>query len=130
MNMSGDPSNMPGNPFAGMPFLRRNEATIPARTWNAWKRWRKRFGPRLEMPLKARSGTAVLATDEFWVFIDMTQGGVPLILWLEFDEQARGDALHAEVPCMVQFYDYPGARYYDAVIDEMTTHMEEALKKG
>ncbi len=118
----------PGNPFAGMPYLRRTQVDISARTWNAWRRWRKRFGARLEMPVQARPGTALLATEEFWVFIDMTQGGVPLIVWFDFDEAARGAALHAEVPCIAQFHDYPGARFHDAVLDEMTTYMEDALK--
>jgi len=32
------------------------------------------------------------------------------------------------VPCAVQYYDYPGARFHDAVIEEMTAHMEKGLK--
>jgi len=116
-------------PFANMPFLRRNETAIPARTWNAWLRWRKRHDALLEMPLKARPGTLVLANDECWVLVDMKHGGAPLIMWLDFRPQERGDALHADVPCAVQFYDYPGARFHDAVIDEMTAWMEGALRE-
>ena len=116
-------------PFANMPFLRRNEATIPARTWNAWLRWRKRHDELLEMPLKARPGTMVLANDDCWVFVDMRHGGAPLIMWLEFRPQARGMALHEGVPCAVQFYDYPGARFYDAVIEELTDYLENALRE-
>ncbi len=118
------------DPFAGMPFLRRTEGSIPARTWNAWLRWKKRFGPRLQMPLRARRGTGILATDEYWVFVDIEQQGVPLILWLDFQPQARGDALHADMPCFVQYYDYPGARFHDAVIEEITEKMEADLRKA
>ncbi len=116
-------------PFANMPFLRRNETKIPARTWNAWLRWRKRHDELLEMPLRARPGTIVLANDECWVFVDMKHGGAPLIMWLDFRPEERGMALHEGVPCAVQFYDYPGARFHDAVIGELTDHLEKALKQ-
>ncbi len=118
------------DPLAGMPFLRRTESSIPARTWNAWLRWKKRFGSRLQMPLRARRGTGILATDEYWVFVDIEQQGVPLILWLDFQPEARGDALHADMPCFVQYYDYPGARFHDAVIEEITERMEADLRKA
>ena len=115
-------------PFANMPFLRRNETKSPARTGNAWRRGRRRHDDLLEMPLKARPGTMVLANDECWVFVDMKHGGAPLIMWLDFRPAERGDALHAEVPCAVQYYDYPAARFHDAVLNELTAHMERALK--
>ena len=117
-------------PFANMPFLRRTEGAIPARTWNAWRRWRKRHPDELlELPLQARPGTMVLANDECWVFVDMQHGGAPLIMWLDFRPAARGDALHVDMPCAVQFYDYPGARFHDAVIAEMTRYMEQSLRE-
>ncbi len=115
--------------FAGMPFLRRTEGVIPARTWNLWRRWRRHFGPRLEHALSCRSGTAFLATDDYWVMIDMAQQGAPLILWLEFANTSR-TALHEDLPCMVQFYDYPGARFHDAVLEEVTVRMQQDLDKG
>ncbi len=109
-------------PFAGIPFLRRTEDAIPAATWNLWRRWRKRYGEPLEFPLEARPGTKVLITDECWLYYDATQGGMPLILWLEFRRDR--DALHADVPCYVQYYDYPGARFRDAVLREAAERME------
>lgn len=112
--------------FAGMPFLRRTEGAIPAQTWNLWRRWRKRFGARLEHALTCRRGTAFLATDDYWVMIDMAQQGVPLILWLEFASESR-TGLHEDMPCMVQFYDYPGARFHDAVLEEITARMQQDL---
>ncbi len=114
-------------PFAGIPFLRRTEGTIPAGTWNLWRRWRQRHAAPLEFPLEARPGTKVLITDECWLFYDATQGGMPLILWLEFRQQR--DALHVDVPCFVQYYDYPGARFHDAVLREAAERMERDLAR-
>ncbi len=117
------------SPFAGMPFLRRTEDAIPAETWNLWRRWRRRFGSRLEMPLTCRPGTGLLVTDEYWVMVDVTNQGVPLILWTEFATEGR-DALHADMPCFVQYYDYPGARFHDAVLKEVTERMRQDLTRA
>ena len=114
------------NPFEGFPFLRRTEDEIPASLWNLWRRWRARFGAALEIPLAARPGTAFVATDEFWLMLDTTQGGAPLIMWLDFMVEGR-DALHAPVPCFVQYYDYAGSRFRDEALDEARQHMEADL---
>ncbi len=116
-------------PFAGIPCLRRTEGELPAPVWNLWRRWRGRFGDMLEMPLAARPGTIVVLTDDFWLFADVTQGGMPLILWLEMQAQGRA-ALHEAVPCMVQYYDYPAARFHDTVLREARQRMEADLAKG
>jgi len=64
--------------------------------------------------------------DECWLFFDDTGGGMPIILWLDFAPPA--DAIHADVPCFVQYYDYPGARFHDSVLEEAARRMEEDLR--
>ncbi|HHN67601.1 MAG TPA: hypothetical protein ENK15_06160 [Thermopetrobacter sp.] len=115
-------------PFDGLPCLRRNEGVIPAATWNRWRRWRARFGATLELPLTCRPGTALVCTDDFWVMLDVTHGGAPLILWLQFQTQGRA-ALHADVGCFVQYYDYPGARFHDAALKELDERLRGDLER-
>jgi len=113
-------------PFDGFPCLRRTQGAIPSRVWNLWRRWRARYGDVLEQPLAARPGTLIVLTDEFWLLVDAAQGSRPIILWLDFEARAR-DALHADVACAVQYYDYPGARFHDAVLREAASRMEQDL---
>ena len=115
-------------PFDGIPCLRRTEGALPARAWNLWRRWRARFGDVLEFPFAERPGTAVVLNDYFWLFADVTQGGMPLILWLDFETEGRS-ALHADIPCAVQYYDYPGARFHEAVLKAAVARMEDDLKR-
>ncbi len=114
-------------PFDGFPYLRRTQGAIPARAWNLWRRWQARHGDVLEQPLAARPGTLVVLTDAFWLLVDAAQTSRPVILWLDFETQGR-DALHTDIPCAVQYYDYPGARFHDAAIAEAVARMEKDLK--
>ena len=99
---------------------------IEARHYNLWRRARKRFGRPLRLELPGVSGMELILDDSEWVVVDVRQFDLPILAWVDFQDTGR-DALHAPVPCTLNFYHFAATRFRAKVLDILEQALEARL---
>lgn len=109
-----------------LPVFAARPERIEAPLYNLWRRARRRFGCPLNLELPGMKEMALVLDDEAWVVVDRRQFDVPVLAWVDFEDQGR-DSLHAPVACTLNYYHYMASQLRARVLDLMSETLTARL---
>lgn len=113
------------NRLGDVPIYAQRPDAIEARHYNLWRRARQHFGHPLRLTLPGLSGMELILDDAAWVVVDARQFDLPVLAWVEFQDQGR--ALHTPVPCKLNYYHYAASRLRGRVLDLLQQALDDKL---
>ena len=111
---------------ADVPVYQQREAEVCAELYNLWRRAKLHFDVPIRLPLAELSGFVLILEENEWVCADETLNDLPVLAWVEFDDQGR-DALHMPVKCKLNFYHFAASRIRAQVLVMMAEILEQRL---
>ncbi|MFK5915002.1 MAG: hypothetical protein QM484_11565 [Woeseiaceae bacterium] len=110
----------------GMPVYAQRDEMLPAKLYNLWRRLKLHFDLPVRIPLEGyRSLVMVLETHE-WVCVDETQNDMPVLAWIEFEDQGRKN-IHLPVKCKLNHYHFAADKVRAASLELMEAALEKKL---
>lgn len=114
--------------LADFPVLDEYPSRIPAATWNAWRRAFRRYPHQIVLELPGLAPMTLVLEERFWVCVDPTLQGAPMLAWVRFQDAGRND-LTAPVPCTVLQYHFGASALRDRALALAASQLEERLRK-
>ena len=109
-----------------MPIYEQRDDEIPAKLYNLWRRAKLHFHLPLRIPLEGYRGLVMVLEDDLWVIVNEQENDLPVIAWVEFEDQAR-DALHVPVKCKLNYYHFAASKVRAHSLEIMEAALEEKL---
>lgn len=108
-----------------VPVYAQRPDAIEAAHYNLWRRARQRFGHPLRLELPGLSGMELVLDDAAWLVVDARQFDLPVLAWVEFQDHDR--ALHAPVPCQLNYYHFAASRLRGKVLEILHQTLDDRL---
>ena len=89
----------------GVPLFAQRPDQVPARLYNLWRRARMHRVVPLRVAPAGLKEMVLLVEHDGWALLDRNRGEVPVLAWVEFQDQGR-DRLHDPVPCRLNYYHF------------------------
>ncbi len=93
-----------------MPALAQRPDRLEAEHYNLWRLARRHLGSPIRLPLEGIHGVELILEAEAWVCVNTLQNDLPILAWTHFEDQGR-QALHAPVPCRLNYYHFAASKY-------------------
>lgn len=110
----------------GMPIYQQRDATITAELYNLWRRTKLHFEMPLRLSIPEHPGFIILLEEHEWVCVDERQNDMPVLAWVEFEDQGR-DALHTPVQCKLNYYHFAASKVRAATLEVMEKTLQQRL---
>lgn len=110
-----------------MPALEAYPHRVPARTYNAWRRYALRHGPAVRVELRDVPPMAVEVEGDKWVCVDVSLNDAPVIAWSEFLSSDR--TLVDPVPCVVTHFHFGASAIRDRVLADLAIELEARITR-
>lgn len=112
--------------LADFPVLDEYPSRIPAATWNAWRRAVRRQARQIVIELPGLAPMNMVFEERFWVCVDSTLLGAPMVAWVRFQDAERND-LSAPVPCTVLHYHFGASKLRDRALALAAGELEKQV---
>jgi hypothetical protein len=109
-----------------VPVYQQRDDEVTARLYNLWRRAKLHFDLPLRIPLEGYRGLVMLLEEHEWVIVNERQNDLPVIAWVEFEDQGR-DALHVPVKCKLNFYHFAASKVRAHSLELMEEALEHKL---
>ncbi len=105
-----------------MPVMAQRDSHIDASAYNVWRRARNVWGAPMKMILPEINEFQLHLTDDYWVVVDLSRNGTPVLAWVELQDKGR-TTLHEPIDCKLNYYHFAAS----AIRARSLTLMEEML---
>jgi hypothetical protein len=112
--------------IADVPYCAQRDSEIEAKLYNLWRRAKLHFTMPIRLPLAAYSGFVMVLEDNEWVCVDERQNDIPILAWVEFQDQGR-DALHLPVKCKLNYYHFAASKVRAHSLELVQDELEKRL---
>ena len=112
-----------------IPYYAQRNDEIDAKLYNLWRRAKLHFTMPMRLPLVDYSGCVMLLEEHEWVCVDERQNDLPILAWIEFEDQGR-DALHLAVKCKLNYYHYAASKLRAHSLELMQDELEKRLQEN
>ena len=109
-----------------MPVYQQRDDEVSAKLYNLWRRAKLHFDLPLRIPLEDYRGFIMLLEEHEWVVVNERQNDLPVIAWVEFEDQGR-DALHVPVKCKLNYYHFAASKVRAHSLELMEETLEQKL---
>jgi len=116
-----------GHWLEDIPVFAKRPDEVDARLYNLWRRARLHLDLPVRLSLPGLSGMVMLLEEHDWVCVDERQNDLPVLAWVEFEDQHR-DALHLPVRCRLNYYHYAASKIRAEALTIMEAALEEAVR--
>lgn len=110
----------------GVPYYSRQDDEVDATLYNLWRRAKLHFSLPMRLPLEGYQGLVMIVEESAWVCADETLNDIPVLAWLEFEDQSR-DALHLPIKCKLNYYHHAASRIRQHTLELMQNELEKCL---
>ena len=110
----------------GIPYYSRQPDEVDAKLYNLWRRAKLHFPMPVRLPLKGYQGLVMLVEENAWVCVDETLNDIPVLAWLEFEDQGR-QALHLPIKCKLNYYHHAASKIRVHTLELMQEELEKRL---
>ena len=111
---------------ADVPFCAQRDDKVDAKIYNLWRRAKMHFTIPMRLALVDYSGVVMILEDNEWVCVDERQNDLPILAWVEFEDQGR-DALHLPVKCKLNYYHYAASKLRAHSLELVQDELEKRL---
>jgi hypothetical protein len=111
-----------------VPVYEQRNDQVSAKLYNLWRRAKLHFAMPLRLEFAETPGVVMLLDRHEWACVNDKQGDMPLLAWVEFEDQRRA-ALHTAVSCKLNYYHYAASMYRAKVLQLTEQRLEEMLKE-
>jgi len=112
-----------------VPYYTQRNDEIEAKLYNLWRRARLHFTMPMRLPLVDYSNFVMLLEEHEWVCVDEQQNDLPILAWIEFEDQGR-DSLHLPVKCKLNYYHYAASKVRAHSLELMQDELEKRLQEN
>jgi len=112
-----------------IPYYAQRNDEIDAKLYNLWRRAKMHFTIPMRIPLVDYSSCVMLLEKHEWVCVDERQNDLPILAWIEFEDQGR-DALHLPVKCKLNYYHYAASKVRAHSLELMQDELEKRLREN
>lgn len=112
-----------------IPYLAQRNDEIEAKLYNLWRRAKLHLPMPIRLSLVDYSNFAMLLEDHAWVCVDERQNDLPILAWLDFEDQGR-DTLHLPVKCKLNYYHFAASKVRAHSLELMQEELEKRLQKN
>lgn len=110
----------------GMPVYAQYDEMVSAKLYNLWRRVKLHFDLPLRIPLEGYRDLVMILETHEWVCADGSQNDMPVLAWVEFEDQGR-DAIHLAVKCKLNHYHYAASKVHGPSLEIMESTLEKKL---
>lgn len=113
----------------GMPVYAQYDELVSAKLYNLWRRLKLHFVLPLRVSLEGYRNLVMVLEEHEWVCADESQNDMPVLAWLEFEDQGR-EAIHLPVKCKLNHYHYAASKVQARSLELMEEALEKKLNSG
>jgi len=110
-----------------MPVYETRSEEMDAALYNLWRRARLHLKLPLRIELPGLKQMVLIIEDDCWVVVDACQYDMPVLAWLDFQDEGRS-SLHTPVTCTMNYYHYLASHLREKVLLQMNEILEARLK--
>lgn len=111
---------------ADVPLYAQREDKVNAELYNLWRRAKLHFKVPIRVPVSDSPGFVMILEENEWVCADETMNDLPVLAWVEFDDQGR-DSLHTPVKCKLNYYHFAASKIRAYSLEMMKVVLEQRL---
>jgi hypothetical protein len=112
-----------------IPPLAQRSFEIDAKLYNLWRRAKFHLTMPMRLPLEGFSSFAMLLEEHAWVCVDERQNDLPILAWVEFEDQGR-DNLHLPVKCKLNYYHFAASKIRAHSLELMQNELQKRLHEN
>jgi len=112
-----------------VPIYAQRDDKVDAQLYNLWLRAKRHLKIPMRIPLVDYSGFVMIVEDKAWVCVDEKQNDIPILAWVEFNDQGR-DALHLPIECKLNHYHMAASKVRAHSLELMQEELEKYLSEN